>query len=134
MTTIDRYDGLQSLLGICYEEGCHFLVLCSIIEEVNKRPTDIVDVMRRGMSKGWIRSDFFVNDAIAILEFYTGKKWERKEVDILPVIGYNDYTEAIYYNERTKKTHYRRRGFDTIDNSITVKEGHVVGYYVYTWR
>ena len=133
MTVRDRYEGLQSTLLVCGDGGCHFLSLCSIIEDVNKQPLDLIDAIRTSMSKGWFSTDFTGKDAIAFLEHYTNKKWSRKEVDILPIINYNDYTEAVYFNPRTKIHHYRRRGYDTLNHSITVEEGYVEKYYVYTW-
>lgn len=80
-----------------------------------------------------MRSDFYVKDAFAILNYYTNKKWVRRSVTELPKeIKDNEYTEAVWFNKRTSFTHFRRRGFDTLQNSVTVKEGKIQSYYIYT--
>lgn len=138
MTTIQRYEGIQSVLKRCGNDGCHFLTLLSIAEQyrnlhMNKPEIDLIYAIRICRSKNWISPDFYVNnDGTPILEFFTCKKWTRKEVDKLPVIGDNDYTEAIYYNPSTQLHHYRRRGYDTLEYSKTVTEGSVEKYYIYT--
>lgn len=134
MTAVrDRYEGFQDVCKALGESGCHFLTLCSIAEEHLKEPIDFVGLVQVCRSKKWITKDFFVdNDGTPILEYLTGLKWTRKEVVNLPVINDNDYTEAIYYNPRTKFHHYRRRYFDVKENSVTVAEGHIEKYYIYT--
>ena len=127
-----RYQGFQTLCGVLKDEGCHFLVLCSIAEEYLQKPVDLIGTIRISQSKGWMRSDFYVKDSIAILEYVTNAKWTRNEVAKLLVIRDNDYTEAVYYNARTGFRHYRRRGYDTLEHSVTVAEGVIEKYYIYT--
>lgn len=132
MTVVERYSGLQSTLKVVGSEGCHFLVLCSIAEESSNKVLDLVEAIRVSQSKGWVAHDFLVRDAISLLNWMTGRKWTRKEVAKLETVRDNDYTEVVYYNPRTKLRHFRRRGFDTLDSSKTVSEGHIEKYYIYT--
>lgn len=135
MTVKNRYQGLQTILQSCGDEGCHFLALCSIIEEVNQRPLDLIEAIRVSQSKGWVKSDFFCKNGDLFLNYFTNKNWKRREVEKLPdEIKENEYTEAIYFNPRTEYCHYRRRGFDTIDNSLTVREGYVMKYYIWYYE
>ena len=135
MTTKERYSGIQSILANCGSEGCHFLSLCSIIEEVNNKPIDLIEVIKLSQSKGWLDSFFFVKDGIKLLNFFTKKKWKREEVVKLPkTIADNEYTEAVYFNERTGFYHYRRRGWDTIVDSTTVREGVLLKYYIWSFE
>lgn len=133
MTVKDRYSGIQSIMGQCNKYGCHFFVLLSIIEEYTGKPVDLIDAIRISMSKGWMKSDFTVRDALALLNYYTGKKWTRTEkLEKLPlVIKKNQYTEVNWYNPRTKLEHFTRRGIDSLENSVTVKEGYQRYYYIY---
>lgn len=134
MNVRERYEGIQTILKVCGEEGCHFLTLLTIIEDVNGKPVDLIEAIRVCLAKGWIDETFWVtNDGTPILSYWTNKKWTRKEVEKLPVIRDNDYTEAKYYNKRTNLHHFRRRGYDILSNSITVKEGRIISYYIYTW-
>lgn len=134
MTLKERYYGLQTILGKCGSEGCHFLTLCSIIEEVNNEPLDLIEAIRVAQSKGWFDTNFYGKAADLFLNHFTGKKWSRKKVDVLPVIKGNEYTEAVYYNSDTGYFHYRRRGFDTIVDSVTVRDGIIVEYYIWSYE
>lgn len=128
-----RYEGIQTMLKALGYDGCHFLALLSIAEEFNSKAVDLIDIVRYAMDKKWINHEFLVmGDGTAILEYLTGVKWTRKEVVKLPVIRDNDYTEAIWYNPNTGYRHYRRRYFDTLIYSLTVAEGYIEKYYIYT--
>lgn len=130
--TKTRYSGIQSELKVCGSEGCHFLSLLSIAEEVIKEPIDLLDAIRLAKDNNLIDDEFTVLDNCALLCVLTGKSWRQSEVGTLPdIILDNEYTEVIYYNPRTKFKHYRRRGFDTLKNSVTVKEGRVFAYRIY---
>lgn len=134
MTVKDRYSGFQTLCEKLNKYGCHFLTLLSIAEEESGKTIDLIEAVRLSQSKKWIDGDFTVTveGSLKLLELYTGKKWIRKEVVKLPsVIKDNEYTEAVWYNPRTNFTHYRRRGFDTLENSVTVAEGSIKKYYIY---
>lgn len=131
-----RYSGLQDKLRLCGSDGCHFLTLLTIIEEFNNRPVDLVDAILVSQSKGWFTSDFEGRDATALLRYYTKKEWTRSEfLKKLPAtIKENEYTEAVYFNPKTTYQHFRRRGIDTKENSLTVRDGYIQGYYIYTVR
>ena len=135
MTVKNRYNEIQSILGKCYEYGCHFLSLLSIIEEVNNEPVDLNEAIKVCQSKGFMDSNFFVKTGDELLEYFTGKKWTRKIVETLPSnIKDNEYTEVIYFNPKTNKFHYRRRGWDTLIDSKTVKDGYVLKYYIWAYK
>lgn len=129
----ERYEGIQTLLDNCGSDGCLFLCVLSIAEEATGKPVDLIDTIHHCIKKGWLTETFFVKDSLAILCYLTQKDWTRQSVSSLPFIGPNDYSVAIYYNDRTRYTHYRRRSYDTLKSSVTVKEGYIRGYYVYSW-
>jgi hypothetical protein len=132
MTVKDRYNGIQDSLKFCGEFGCHFLTLLTIIEEDIGQEVDLIDAIRVSQSKGWFTSDFEGIDALAFLKHYTNKTWYRKPVKSLPAkIKDNEYTEVKYYNPKTKYTHFRRRGIDPLVNSVTVRDGYILEYYIY---
>ena len=138
MTVKERYEHLQTICGTAHESACHFLVLCSIADEYrydhNLPYIDIIEAGRMLRSKGLMDSEFFIkDDGCKVLSLLTnGKKWTRKDVVKLGQINDNDYTEAIYFNPRTQFRHFRRRYFDTLRDSVTVKEGYVESYRIYT--
>lgn len=133
MNIVERYTGIQDVCKAIGSDGCHFLTLCSIAEQYLDKPIDFFGLVKHCLDTQWVTEDFYVNnDGTPILQYLTNKKWTRKEVAELPHIWYNDYSEAVYYNPRTKYHHFRRRAVDTLNHSITVAEGYIEKYYIYT--
>lgn len=137
----EKYSGCQTMLKTANESACHFLTLLSIAEEERirqKRSNSNIDFLEAVVitkKNKWMDKDFVVTvqGSLDLLEFYTDKKWTRREVTKLPSsIKDNEYTEVIHFNERTEFRHYHRRSFDTLINSVTVKEGRIEKYYIYT--
>lgn len=85
------------------------------------------------MSKGWLKEDYTCENSISILNSATEKKFSRRIVEKLPdVIKDNEFTVEKWYNPRTKYTHFKRRFVDTLKSSVTVKEGKIKEYYIYS--
>lgn len=138
MTVKERYEGLQTLALALNKDGCHFLTLCSIADEYRYDHglsyIDLIWAIRTCRSRGLINDEFYVkDDGTNVLKLLTdGKKWSRKDVEKLGKVGDNDYTEAEWFNPRTNFTHFRRRYVDTLSGSVTVAEGYIKRYRVYT--
>lgn len=134
MTVKEHYQNLQSIFDTAHHNSCHFLTLCSIAEEATGVWVDVVRAMYLLQSKGLMDEEFYIkDDGCKVLSLLTnGRKWTRRDVETLGQINDNDYTEAEWFNPRTKFTHFRRRYFDTLRDSVTVKEGHIVRYRIYT--
>ena len=131
----DRYEGIQTVLRKCGESGCLFLSILSIAEEVTGVSFDLINTIHICLQKKWITNDFECLDSLAILNYLTGKTWIRREVTRLTRdVAYNEYTIANYFNPRTGIIHRRRRGYDTLKASVTVREGYIKSYYVYSWE
>ena len=131
----DRYEGIQTLLKNCGDSGCLFLSVLSIAEEVADVSFDLINTIHICLQKKWIADDFECLDSLSILNYLTGKIWSRREVTCLTGdVAYNEYTVANYFNPRTGIIHRRRRGYDTLKNSVTVREGSILTYYVYSWK
>lgn len=132
----DRYEGIQTLLKTCGDEGCLFLSILSIAEDVEESHIDLVDAIHLCLRKKWIAPDFECLDSPAILNHFTsGKIWSRREVpELLAPVRDNEYTVANYYNPNTEITHRRRRPYDTLKASVTVRDGYIKSYYIYSWK
>lgn len=131
----DRYEGIQTVLRKCGESGCLFLSILSIAEEVAGVSFDLINTIHICLQKKWITNDFECLDSLAILNYLTGKTWIRREVTRLTRdVAYNEYTVANYFNPRTGIIHRRRRSYDTLKASVTVREGYIKSYYVYSWE
>lgn len=126
-----RYEGLQNRLwGI--REGCFFITLLSIAEEFNRRPVDFVDAVNMSFAKGWVKPDYTVVNDTAILSWLTGRKVTKEVVDRCGVVKGNQYSVAKHVNREGTAYHFRRRYFDVYEGSVTVRDGHVMCYYIYT--
>lgn len=130
MTTYERYTGIQSIMESCGRYGCNFLCLLSIAEETIGKPIDFITAWNS--CRKYLKDDFYVWDNNKVLKVLTGKNWLRREMsNIEGQLSSNEYSIAVYYNPRTGRHHYRRRSFDTLLDSVTVKEGYIEKYYVY---
>ena len=129
-----RYAGIQTKMRQIGDYGCLFLALCTIIEEVTGKPIDLITVIQESKSKGWLAEDYTVTDSLSLLEAFTGKKWWRDIERKLPdVIADNQFTIEKWHNARTGYTHFKRRFVDTLTSSVTVKEGKIREYYIYSY-
>jgi hypothetical protein len=129
-----RYAGVQTRLKNISDYGCLFLALCTIIEEVTGKEADIIGIIQLSRQKGWLSADYTVEDSIAILNEYTGKSFKREIFEFLPdTIKDNEFTIEKWYNPRTGYTHFKRRFVDTLLSSVTVKEGRIKEYYIYSY-
>ncbi len=126
----DIYDGLQTKLN--NEDACHFLCLCSIAHESTGHPVDVLGTITK-VHRRWMESDYFVTNALAILEMLTRHKWTMRKESTLPsIIKDNEYTELLWENPKTGRQHFTRRYVDTVKNSKTVRDGYVKEYRIYT--
>lgn len=132
MSTKERYQGIQTMLTKIGTDGCLFLCLCSIAEEVNGRPIDLIVTVRKAMDNKWVTDDYTVKDSIALLHYLTGKSVSRKIVKTIWDLEDYEYSICKYHNKRTGFDHFKRRSFDTLNKSVTVLEGELEAYYVYT--
>ena len=133
MNAKERYNGIQTVFEKAGESACLFLSLLSIAEENTGLPVDFIFAYRKCIELGLIEKDFFCNDQEKILYEFTGKKWKKTVVKKTPdPVPENMYTVEKWFNERTGFTHFKRRSFDTLESSVTVKEGSILEYYCYT--
>lgn len=137
-----RYIGFQSrilrragMLSRMGDYSCLFLCLCSIADEWRaERMKSGVDILALAMDA---RDSGFLDDewtcrTTDILRLATGVGWKKSEVRRIPsLLPENMYTVEKWFNRRTGLTHFRRRWGDTLDDSVTVREGRLEGYYVF---
>ena len=122
-----RYEGVQTFLA----EGCYFLSLMSIVEEVTGEPHDLLSTIAMCKAAQYVTDDAYVKDALGLLRMLTQKKWTLKKSKELPeVVPDNMYT--IQKWARGKVTHFRRRYVDTLICSATVMHGELQEYYLFS--
>lgn len=128
-----RYKGVQSFLT----EGCLFLSLVSIAEQVANMHIDLLSAIQFARAEEWIDSNNEMTETSQcyLLEYLTNKKWHREEFTELPNPVPNEmYTVEKWVNLNTGLTHFRRRFVDTLTNSVTVAQGKLERYYGYIYE
>jgi hypothetical protein len=133
-------EGVQDFIRTVGEEGCYALTLCKIAEINTRRPlecnvgTAVMAIRQDGTEPGCIKPDMTVLDGAAFLQRLTLKTWtkEYKDAGYKPVEG--DFLVAEWFNKRTGKTHFTLEypvKWNSLLNSVTVKEGAIRSYRVY---
>ena len=122
-----KWEGVQSV----WKDGCYFFSLMTIADELDIK-YDLVHFTKFCLNQNLITADGTIRDAEELLYALTGRRFKRTIVKELPVMKQNMYSIEKWYNERTGFTHFRRRFVDTLVDSVTVKEGKLIGYYIFT--
>jgi hypothetical protein len=125
-----RYAGVQTF----FKDACLFLSLSSIAEQVADTKVDILGTYAYCKQQGYINSndDMTVEGQCRYLRDLTGKLWTREVVQQLPSpLPKNVFVVEKWKNAATGKQHFRRDFVDSLRNSLTVKEGKLIEYYLY---
>ena len=126
-----RYEGIQNKLWNM-REGCFFLSLLSVAEEFNGKKIDLIDAVNMAFDNKFVTSDYTVKKDCELLSKLTGRKVTKKVTSVCGVLDDNEYSIVKYLNKDKTANHFRRRYFDVYVNSMTLKEGTLVSYYIYT--
>ena len=130
-----RYNGIQDLLKYINTDGCLFLSLCSIIEEVTGKPVDLIGMIQKSKKEGWLTEDYEVKNSLLLLEEFTGKRWTRREETELPAVIHDwEFTIEEWLSPLTGFIHFKRRFVDTLFRSATVRNGRIKEYYIYSYK
>ena len=121
-------DGLQNtLIKNMAEYGCYFISLCRVCELETNNDVDLIMAAQYALAKGYIKKDFTVIDPANFLSDMLDKKVEVTVSTEKPKEDATYYVEC-WRNERTGYTHFKLPYFDSLLDSITVKEGDIVSY------
>lgn len=122
------YIGKQTLMKNLGDNGCYIL---SILESIGIQNTDAqLDLIKVLINDGFLSKECFVqdNNKLAARLGCTYKYTKIKPSDEKVYI-------KEYFNERTGFTHFvlcvDGKDFDTLDSSVTVKEGYVRSYRIF---
>lgn len=127
-----NYKGLQSKLEQIAKYGCYLL---SIASHFNYQG-DLIELYDKALIEGWITTDCTVLKPNKIAEYLAPKdKWDVTKTEIEPIgLGDKDFYIECWYNPRTGYTHFKLPDSDTLRNSVTVKEGKIVSYRLFTYK
>ena len=131
--------GIQNtLLKQLQESGCYFLSLLHIAEK--NSPYLSVDVIRFAIEcieNKWLETDFTVKRPDKILGRLLGTEVTVVAISIEEkgVLQTMDYKAIVnyWYNPATGLYHFNCEDWDSLTNSITVRDGHIIGFRVFSW-
>lgn len=109
------------------ENGCYIL---SILESIGIQNTDAqLNMIKDLVDAGFLAKDLYVKDNEA-LAARLGCSYQK-----LAIKPATDVYIKEYFNERTGFTHFvlcvKDVDYDTLDDSVTVKEGYVKSYRIF---
>lgn len=108
--------------------GCYFLCLCEISERITHMPVDAIETAIVAQKSGWIKKDFTIVNPDKLLHFLTGKNFNVSITTEKPA-NYLYYVE-MWHNDRTGYEHFKLPNWDSLTNSVTVREGYIKSYRV----
>jgi hypothetical protein len=114
-------NGCQNVLTQAGEYACYYLCLCrAACKDFN------LDDVKALADKGLLLEDFTVQNAGDIMSYLTGQKWKHYKAgpDFKP--KGDDIVIYEWFNRTTGRNHFRMRDFDSLANSITVRDGAVI--------
>jgi hypothetical protein len=121
--------GIQDTLKRAGEYACYFLCLCELAERRGAK-FDLLQTIDSFYGNNLLANDFTVKNAGGIFSALTGERWTH-------IVTGNEYRPAPgellveeWYNPRTRLVHFRLKDWDSLDASVTVKEGYVRSYRV----
>lgn len=118
--------GIQSLLEHISSYGCYFLCL---LEKAGYSHQDIIDMYITCLEKGFIDKDCTVLDGSKLATFLF-------KTPLTCTIENDKPNNAVFYiecwyNKRTGYKHFKLPEWDSLENSVTVKEGSIISYRVF---
>jgi hypothetical protein len=112
--------GVQHMLENAGKYACYYLCLCQLANKGYN--SDTVEAL---MDKGLLQKDFTVMNAGEIFSYLTGDKWEhtKEGPDYQPKGG--EFVIYEYFYDKSGYNHFRLKGWDSLENSQTVKLGKI---------
>lgn len=123
-------EGIQTSLELIGKYGCGFL---SVLKYFHYQNTDVVLMYNLCLNNGLIDSECFVNDWKKLLEFLDPYKRQWNVVISKELAPCTWYIEQ-WYNPRTGLKHFKLHDWDSLKDSVTVAEGYIISYRLFTLR
>ena len=118
--------GLQNtLLQDMSDYGCYFIDLCKVIEMETRKEINLIDMAYYAIQRNYMGNDFEMKLPAKFLEDFLNTKVTIHYTTTKPNTRY--YVEC-WYNDRTGYTHFKLPDWDSLTDSVTVKEGYIKSY------
>lgn len=134
---ITKIKAVQDLAWCIGSDGCYFICLCAVAEEITGKEIDIIKTAKKMIDNGLIDYDYkrpksyknmlYVFDADKLLNTLGCKGYHVRKVDELPK-DYNGYYIIRYTLDGN--THFVLKNYNSITYSRCVAEGRISKYYL----
>ena len=111
------------------KSGCYFLCICELAERITGKRVDVLNTALYAFEENWMWRDFTVQRPDLILADLIGKKVKVEASNKLPTTC--KYYVEKWFNPRTGFSHFRLHDWDSLTNSVTVKEGKIDSYRIF---
>lgn len=111
----------NTLIKNLADTGCYFLCLCEIAERETSKSVDIIKTAIYSIEHHWIEADFTVLFPEEILHYLTGYRYSVTKSDKIDTKA--NFVVEKWHNDRTGYSHFRLEDWDSLKDSVTVKEG-----------
>lgn len=136
---ITNVPAIQDLAWCLGSDGCYYICLCGIAEEITGKEIDLIKTAKRMIDNNIIDYDwrrprayknmFYVKDADKLLKALGCEGYHIKKVDELPK-DYKGYYIIRYTLEGN--THFVLPNYNSLTYSRCVAEGRISKYYLVT--
>jgi hypothetical protein len=114
-------------------EGCYFLCIVRIAEEITGSRIDAVAVYLFAVARQWMDKDCYLVQPHRILEHMTGQRWtpikEDRAYQVQP--GEKEVLRYERTEGRTTQAHFVLPDYDPYGDSLTVRNGRIVSKRIF---
>ena len=125
--------GIQSFLKTIGDSACLVLTMIKIAERHTGKEIDPIAVIEASLDNKWLEPNMLVAEPEKIMEYMTGQKWSYTQ----NAIAVPDEPGRVYTIERWdwvwpngSINHFRLKDWDSLADSLAVKNGELTSYWV----
>jgi hypothetical protein len=123
----------QKVMETIGREGCYFLCLVRIAEEITGTRIDAIPVYLHSIDRQWMDKDCYLVQPHRILEHMTGTRWSVRKQDKIyqPEPGEKEVLRYERTVGRVTHAHFVLPDYDPYGDSLTVRNGRLVSKRIF---
>ena len=123
----------QKIMETIGRDGCYFLCIVRIAEEITGSRVDAVAVYLFAVARQWMDATCYLVQPHRILEHMTGQRWTSAKEDRAYQVQPGE-KEVLRYERtegRTTQAHFVLPDYDPYGDSLTVRNGRLVSKRIF---
>jgi hypothetical protein len=124
----------QKIMETIGREGCYFLCLVRIAEQLSGTRIDAIPVYLESVERLFMDADCFLTHPDRVLELMTGRRWTVRKVDKRYQVSGSEIEVLRYERTEGRRTlaHFVLPDYDPMGISLTVQNGYLVSKRIFT--